>query len=251
MSSHERPCERLPPRLPGHLQPHRHRGAREDREDPRLAGQSLHRRGDLHQGRRLVSRVGARARAPADAAAPHRRQGRGPLRAGVLGRGARHHPRARDQRDRGPRPAVGAAAQLRGPARHAGVRLHGPALLPQAGRLAAGPLAALRRHPHPGLARHLRHHARHRARAGAALQARDRVGQQRHVVEPPPHPDPQRGPPRRGQDRGGGSQAHQDRRAGRHARRAQARHRRGAGLGAGRGAGAARAPSIARSSSGT
>ena len=54
-----------------------------------------------------------------------------------------------------------------GPHGMLGVRLHGPALLPQAGRVAAGPLAALRRHPHPGLARHLRHDARHRARAGA------------------------------------------------------------------------------------
>ena len=68
-------------------------------------------------------------------------------------------------------PAGGPAAQLRGAARHARVRLDGPALLPQAGRLAAGPPAALRRHPDPGLARHLRHRAGHRARAGAPLQA--------------------------------------------------------------------------------
>ena len=71
--------------------------------------------------------------------------------------------------------------------------LHGPALLPQARRLACSSAAALRRHPHPGVDRHVRDRARHRARAGAALQADRRVGQQRDLVEPPLTPLHQRG----------------------------------------------------------
>ncbi len=249
---HERTCERLPPRLPRHLQPHRHRGAREDRQDPRLAGQSLHRGGDLHQGRRLVSRVGARARAPADPAAPHRRQGRGTLRAGLLGRGARHHPRARDRRHRGTRAAGGAAAELRGAARHARrtPRWTCASSTSWAPRCWTASRSAAASAPRPGSAPSAPRPASRPSRC-AHSKLVDRVGQQRHVVEPPPHADPQRGPPRRGQARGGGSQAHQGRRAGGHARRAPARHRRGAGLGARRGAGAAGRASTARSSSGT
>ena len=73
-------------------------------------------------------------------------------------------------------------------------------------------------------------------------KADHRVGQQRHLVEPPPDAHHQCRPAQRGQGGGGGSQAHQDRRAGGSAYRAQARHRRGARVGGGGRAGAPRWP---------
>ncbi len=109
-------------------------------------------------------------------------------------------------------PQAVAAAQLRGAARHARLRLDGPALLPQAGRLAARSLAALRRHPHPGVARHLRD----RARASRPSRCGTRkliIAWGNNVTWSNLHLTPlhQRGAAGRGQGGGRRPQAHQDR----------------------------------------
>ncbi len=119
--------------------------------------------------------------APAD-----RGQGRGALSADLLGRGARRHPRARHRGDRRARSAGGAPAELRGAARDARGRLHGPALLPQARRVAPRQKAAVRRHPRRGVDGDVRRGPRDAAGAGGAVQAGRGLGQQRHVVEPAP-----------------------------------------------------------------
>ena len=123
------------------------------------------------------------------------------------------------------------AAELWRAARAAGRRLDGPALLPSHGRQPARPQAAVRRHPHRGVGRDLRHGDRHQARADRGLAADRGVGQQRHVVEPAHHAADQSRPAGGRQAGGCRSAPHQDRRAGRSAPGPAPRHRRGAGVG--------------------
>ena len=82
----------------------------------------------------------------------------------------------------------------------------------------------------------------HPARAGREREARRRLGQQRHLVEPAPDAGHQSGAQGGGEAGGGRSSAHQGGRAGGSAPGPSSRHRRGAGLcGRGRARAAGRA----------
>ena len=121
---------RLPARLPGHLRDDGGRGGRPRGRDRRRPRPPLHAGLPLREGQPLPrARLQPRARAPPDEAGGP--EGRGPVRADLVGRGARHGggPPARD---RGRARAAGHPALLvrrqHGPPR---LRQHGPALLPR------------------------------------------------------------------------------------------------------------------------
>ena len=121
----------LPARLPGHLRHDRGRGGRPRGRARRRPRPPLHAGLPLRQGQPLPRpRLQSRAAAPPDAASGE--EGRGPLRADLVGRGARHRGLA-PAGDRGRARAAGHPALLlrrqHGPSR---LRQHGPALLPRA-----------------------------------------------------------------------------------------------------------------------
>ncbi len=185
---------------------------------------SVHARGAVPEGQPLPRR-GQRPR-PRDApAAADRRQGRGGVRGDRLGRGAGGERRRPALGDRAARPRVGAAVLLRGHGGHGPGLDHGPAPVRRDGRLAPADddlhgggerraerdLRRLRRHGRGGL----------RARA-----ARDPVGRQPALDEPPPVALRARRPAARrprGRDR---PAAHRHRRALRRAHRPAPGHRR-------------------------
>ena len=188
-----------------------------DPEHPTTAGRAV------HQGQPL-SRAHVSPRSRAAPVAPHRPQGRGPLRARELGRCARRH-RGPAERHRRARSAAHRAVQLR---RHHGTgagRSDGEPLLPPARRQLARP-HDLRDRRRRSPRRDPRHAAGHGHRAVPGRPAHRLLGHQCHRVESPslePRPGSQ----------AAGREAHRDRPVpladGREmpsAHRADARHRR-------------------------
>ena len=134
-----RRARRLSARLSGHLRHARHGRGRPCDRSPRRARPSAHRRDALHESRALPrAHVFGRARALPDAA--RRQQGRGPFRAHLVGRSARHH-RGEIRRDRrvDRRPAGHRAVLVRRNDGSPAIRLDGSPLLPSPRRVAPRP----------------------------------------------------------------------------------------------------------------
>ena len=159
------------------------------------------------------------------------------VRAHHLGGRAGRNPRADQCGDRTLGTAGRVTAELRRSARNARRRQHVGAVLLQARRNAALSSLHVRRRAQRSLGRNLWRGARLPAGVRRGREAERGVGQQRDRHQPAfgaPHPAVEA---QRRQAGRGGSAAHQDRRAGRPASGAIARHRRAAGMGAGSGAG--------------
>ena len=168
--------------------------------------------------------------------ASHRAEGLRAVRADLVGRGAGRDPRPGQRGHRPLGPAGGDAAELCRPARLPGRRQHVAAVLQPAGRDAALSPRAVRRRAQRGLGGDLRRRGRMPAGIRRACEAQRRLGQQRDRRQSAPRA---LHPPCEAQGRQAGrgrSVAHEDRRAGRSASAAAARHRRVAGLVRGGGA---------------
>ena len=218
----------MPARLPRHVRAAHDGAGRARHRHPRRARPPRDGRRPLHEGRALPRpHVLRPARAAPDAA--RRPQGRRPVRAHHVGRGARDD-RGKVRRDRrvARRARGDRAVQL---CRHDGpaaVRVDGPPLLPPAGRVAARP-HDLRRRRQGRLDRDDRRRDGHGLRAVREQQADPDLGQQPDRVEPALLDARAGGQAPRRAARRDRSVPQRDRREVPPARRAASRHRRRAG----------------------
>ena len=176
-------ARRLPARLPGYVRAARQRRGRARGRiagDPDAPDNARH---ALHQGRAL-SRAHLFRPARAASVAPRRRQGRRPLRADQLGRGAGHDCRALQGHRRLARRTTGdRPVQLRGNDGLAAIRLDGPALFQQARRIAARSDDLLDGRQ-GGLHRHDRRGGRDRPRAVRERAPDPDLGIESHRLQP-------------------------------------------------------------------